>query len=157
LTEPLFSAKIQYHFNNQKENAVAALFPIEPIISKAEEGERVIESLIARGDSLSNKTALVVADQMIDMLIKSITGEFFTEGEKLVVVEHLTALGIVAIGRTDDIIIALIRSHGDDFGKFISSLCEMRLSFAASEHDEISWIRSLTNEFLSGEYAASLQ
>jgi len=146
LTIPLFPAKIRYHFNN-KENVVTALLPIEPIIHAAEENELVIETYIGYGDPPSIDTALVVADETINMLIKKITKSMFVPEEKMAIAEHLVALGIVAIGRTDDIIHTLTNVREIDAEMLVEKLCEMRLAFAASKHDEIGWIRNLNNEF----------
>lgn len=126
---------------------MAALFPIEPVIHAAEEGERTIETLIELGDPLSIDAALFIADQTIDTLIGNIVRRVFTPEEKQVMAEHLTALGIVAIGRTDDIIHTLTNVRGIDTDGLMEKLCEMRLSFAASEYDEVDWIESFGNGF----------
>ncbi len=132
---------------------MAALFPIEPIIQAVEEDERAIEMLIELDDSLSIDTALFIADQTINTLIRNITRRIFTSEEKRIIAEHLTALGIVAIGRTDDILYTLTHAREIDAETLIEKLCEMRLAFAASECDEADWIGNLENEFPSGEDA----
>lgn len=126
-----------------------ALLPIEPIIHAAETNEQTIEVLIECGDPLSVKTALDIANNMINALIRDITKRIFLPEEKIAIATHLVALGIVAIGRTDDIIHTLTHTREINAEALVEKLCEIRLTFAASEHDEISWIENLENEFPS--------
>jgi hypothetical protein len=156
LTIPLFPAKIRYHFNNQ-EDIVAALFPIEPIIQAAEKDELLIGLCIGLGNPISINTALTTASRAINTLIRNIAKEVFTPEEKWVIAEHLTALGIVAIGRTDDILHTLTNTRGIDAENLMEKLREMRLSFAASGYDEIGWIGNIENKFPSGEDAGTDQ
>lgn len=126
---------------------MTALFPIEPIIQAAEENERVVEILIRRDDPLSTREALDRANHEINALIHNINKKVLTSEERLAIATHLTAFGIVAIGRTDDILHTLTNTRGVDAEDLVEKLCKMRLSFTASGYDEISWIENLENKF----------
>ena len=125
-----------------------ALLPIEVLMRMAEEAERIIESHINRRDDASIKSALFIAYQAINELIGNIVKRIYTPEEKRVIAEHLVALGIVAIGRTEDILNTLTHTNREvNLENLIADLCELRLAFAASEYDEADWVKHLDDEF----------
>lgn len=122
--------------------------PIEALVQTAEEDEAIIEACIARGDALSVDTALSVANQAINKLIGNITKRIYAPEEKRVIAEHLVALGIVAIGRTEDILDTLTHTDREvDLEDLVAGLCELRLAFAAFGYDEAGWMEHLDDEF----------
>lgn len=122
--------------------------PFDLLIETTETNEAAIETCIEYGDALSIDTARAIADLTINTLISNLSKRMFTPGKKRIIAEHLTALGIIAIERTEDILSTLehagveINTEG-----LIVCLCEMRMEFAASGCDEAEWIVHIADKF----------